>query len=400
MRHTTVHPRCSLILPFLLLSVACADEPAARSATVVRDSAGVRIVENRAPSWGDGEAWSVRLAPLADIGGGDTEDDQLFGVGGAVRLSDGRIVIANGTQELWYYDGQGGLLTKAGGRGAGPGEFRGIGQLIRLPGDTLLVRDRWRRTWFDPQGRYLRDASFDAGSFAADPALLTHGGTAFAVNVRDQTGPPQMGLSTLTRTWVLLGTEGEAADTVGSFPAGQIFTIRDGGGLVPYPRPFSRPGYAPSMGATGMFLGRAEAFEVAVYSYKGDLVEIIRGRHTPTPVTSEHIAAFRQRFLERFPPQSQGTVERWLAEVPYPEVLPALGRLMVDERQNLWAQDFAPDGSTSASWNVFDASGLWLGGVDLPDNLEPREIGADYVLGVWRDEDDVEHVRMYELIKP
>ncbi len=30
---------------------------------------------------------------------------------------------------------------------------------------------------------------------------------------------------------------------------------------------------------------------------------------------------------------------------------------------------------------------------------EERESLADYVLGVWRDADDVEHVQLYELIK-
>jgi hypothetical protein len=36
----------------------------------------------------------------------------------------------------------------------------------------------------------------------------------------------------------------------------------------------------------------------------------------------------------------------------------------------------------------------------MPTGLRVTEIGPDYVLGLWRDADDVEHVRMYELIKP
>jgi hypothetical protein len=35
-----------------------------------------------------------------------------------------------------------------------------------------------------------------------------------------------------------------------------------------------------------------------------------------------------------------------------------------------------------------------------PARFTPFEIGPDYVLGVWRDADDVEHVQMYELVKP
>ena len=36
----------------------------------------------------------------------------------------------------------------------------------------------------------------------------------------------------------------------------------------------------------------------------------------------------------------------------------------------------------------------------MPARFEPRHIGSDYVLGVWRNDDDVEHVMMYELVKP
>jgi hypothetical protein len=40
---------------------------------------------------------------------------------------------------------------------------------------------------------------------------------------------------------------------------------------------------------------------------------------------------------------------------------------------------------------------MWLGEVALPSTLGVTEIGEDYVLGTWRDEMDVEYVRMYSL---
>jgi hypothetical protein len=33
----------------------------------------------------------------------------------------------------------------------------------------------------------------------------------------------------------------------------------------------------------------------------------------------------------------------------------------------------------------------------MPVRFAPHEIGADYVIGVWRDEDDVQYVRVYGL---
>ncbi len=35
----------------------------------------------------------------------------------------------------------------------------------------------------------------------------------------------------------------------------------------------------------------------------------------------------------------------------------------------------------------------------MPDKFRPLEFGTDYFLGVWRDEMDVELVRMYELLR-
>jgi hypothetical protein len=36
----------------------------------------------------------------------------------------------------------------------------------------------------------------------------------------------------------------------------------------------------------------------------------------------------------------------------------------------------------------------------MPDRLRVQEIGADYVLAVWTGSDDVEHVRLFRIVKP
>lgn len=43
------------------------------------------------------------------------------------------------------------------------------------------------------------------------------------------------------------------------------------------------------------------------------------------------------------------------------------------------------------------ASGEYLGELDLPDRFIPFEIGSDYVLRAFRDDNDVPFVRMYAL---
>ena len=128
---------------FAVPLAACAD-PAPQNTAVVRDSAGVRIVENSTPIWHEGEAWRLSPEPIVDIGGGDTEDDQLFRVTGAARLSNGQIVIANGgSVELKFYASNGAHMFDAGGAGGGPGELQSVGWFQRLGG-------RYRRQTHHP----------------------------------------------------------------------------------------------------------------------------------------------------------------------------------------------------------------------------------------------------------
>ena len=47
--------------------------------------------------------------------------------------------------------------------------------------------------------------------------------------------------------------------------------------------------------------------------------------------------------------------------------------------------------------DVFRPDGVYLGTVKLPHDLRIAEIGPDYVLGMARDDLDVEYVRMYGL---
>ena len=83
-------------LPLLLAAVgfaACATDTMKYGDPVVRDSAGVRIVESDAPGWPVGAAWAVGNVPVTQIGTSDgAEHDELAEVAGAVRLANGNIV--------------------------------------------------------------------------------------------------------------------------------------------------------------------------------------------------------------------------------------------------------------------------------------------------------------------
>ena len=93
--------------------------------------------------------------------------------------------------------------------------------------------------------------------------------------------------------------------------------------------------------------------------------------------------------------------------------LPVLHSLHLDAVGNLWVEPYSLPGADVAPFQVYTPDGTWLGTVAMPPGLSLEagglrtgtgsksafEIGDDYILGVWRDELDVEYVRLYALEK-
>ncbi len=134
----------SILLPMVLAPLGCSSGDASGPAVEVRDSSGVTIVENSGGIGPDGGGWVVNPDPGLSIGTfqGDSLY-QLFEVQGAVRLSDGRIVLANaGSGEIRVYGDDGRFLAAHGRKGEGPGEFQNPVLVGSLGGDTLVVVDQ------------------------------------------------------------------------------------------------------------------------------------------------------------------------------------------------------------------------------------------------------------------
>ena len=107
----------------LALAVSACRSGSEVGTVMVTDSAGVEIVENEDYAWPEGQAWRLADDPILDIGLLEGEDAyQLFDVVGALRLTDGGIVVANaGSFELRFYDANGTHLFSVGREGGGPG---------------------------------------------------------------------------------------------------------------------------------------------------------------------------------------------------------------------------------------------------------------------------------------
>lgn len=397
------------LAPALMLAFAhasCGERPDAASSDArtfaIRDSAGIEIVHSTAPAWTEGEEWMLSSQPVVSIGSGADGPDALFEIGSIVPLSDGRFVVAHSSRsELIWFDSAGTRRHVAGREGEGPGEFRSIGRLFPLPGDSLLVVDGrlMRISVFDDEGRFVTSSQLDVESaglgsprvLLPDRTLLALPGFSFGPGTPD-------GLHRDTATFPRFALDGSFVGVVGPFPIGESWVFTIGGSKSAGNHPFERRTFvAPAR--DGFWIATGDRPEAELRDANGALHRIVRWAETADPLTAgavrEYEAEVRRSVTE---PDERQFVNVYLEGMRYPETLPTLGGLMADSERNLWVEPFASAVEEPPTrWMVFEAEGRLLGEVSLPERFEPRAVTADRVYGVWIDDLEVEWLHVYRL---
>lgn len=396
-----IAPRFPLLL--LVATAACSREPASTPGTQVRDSAGVRIVVSERPRWTPAARWSVAGEPELVIGREEGEDPYLFSrVGGARRLPDGRIVVANGgTSEIRFYDSAGVFLGATGRRGQGPGEYQVLQRIWTAPGDSLVAFDggAFRVTVLDVAGAFGRSAVLAPagdrglpspfGSTRSGDLLVTSGSGGFRAG---EVGRLEGGTIRVTR----YGPDGRFLNDIVAYPGSPRWGYRNTAHYFPFAVGWLVFGWDRDH----VYSGTGHEPEVRVSAPDGTVTELLRWSANVRPVTDEVVARYREDLLTDATQQERSYWEGWLAEVPFPDALPVYRTLLADAAGDLWVEHYRTDWETQPVWSVFDPGGAWLGDVSTPERFRITEIGNDYVLGVHRDGMEVEQVRLYPLVKP
>lgn len=384
------------------------------SGHAVRDSAGIRIVENYSPSWSEGEEWRIGPEPAVSIGVAEGEPEyQLFQVSDATRLEDGRIAIVNsGTKEVRVFDPGGLYVETVGGEGDGPGEFRYPFKIARAALDTVRVFDGAypgsvslfdntafiERTTLDRAGL---EAAFP-GWFAEGGDLLPDGTLLLGLHNQANAGPSPAGAFRIENGWTRMTADGSRIDTVGFFPGYENFGYESEGRMTGNALPFGANTFVVAGGnPVRVFVADSRVYEIRGLSDDGALRTLIRRDYPPRQVTADDISGWEAQyhgFLDQVPEAQRGRFLEYLDVVEYPDTKPVLGILKVDLEGNLWVGDTdrAGDGQ---SMSVFSPEGVWRGHVTLPPTLRIFEVGPDYVLGSTRDELGIETVALHELAK-
>jgi len=370
----------------------------------VRDSAGIEIANVAHPAWSDGEAWTVGAEPVLTIGAMEGDEAyQLYRVSHALRLPNGSIVVANrGTQQLRWFDADGRYVRDAGGAGEGPGEFDSLFGVSLTHGDLVAHDFRSARvTRFDTAGALLgtvqldRDPGLPIEVWPADTGYIGMiPGIAF-----DVTEDPTYNRRDVT--YVRYAGDGALVDTLAVMPGPEQVVSGGavkGGWVMSLASPLIPHNSEQTVIGARLVAAITDRFEIRVFGPDGALARMIRDPSRDLPVTSaEWDAVMAEEMADAETPAERRAVQDRASRKPAPEMRPAFDRFVADRLGYLWVAPYRPAADQPVPWLVIDVANGVLGTVELPEGLRPTDIGEDYVLGVIRDDLDVEQVRMYPL---
>jgi hypothetical protein len=130
----------------------------------------------------------------------------------------------------------------------------------------------------------------------------------------------------------------------------------------------------------------------------------------PSAAPAAVLRMVRDSAVARSSPDLVESVRRRLEVAPVPERIPLFWDLIVDDEGFVWLRPYEPlrhavalgasltgGAGPGGRWLILSPDGLESGWVDMPASLEPIRITRDAVVGIARDELDVESVRVHAL---
>lgn len=387
----------------------------------VRDSSGITIVENTGGGvWDEGSTWRVEEALRIGSSEADPEftavdPEYQFGqiAGIAVSSADEIFVLDQQAQQVRVFDSQGTFVRSIGQPGNGPGELGAVaGPVLVTAGDTLVVPDvqtNNRVSLFATDGTFLTSWPVQMETGIPIRWETTPGGS-----LVNQVRPFGQGAAETMDAIVSIGADGTVLDTLKSVPSGRTFQMGADG---PPEFNFFSPEPAWALYPNNqVLLGVNDQYAVGLYGSDGALKRSIRRPTTRQPVGEADQAAFMNAIESAWesagvPPQG---IQQLRSFVNFADNYPAFLQFLAGPEGTIWVQHVADIAAMSeeelatfnpllslggSRWDVFDREGRYLGPVDMPTRFQPVRFEGNRIFGIWRDELDVQHVMMLEVLE-
>jgi hypothetical protein len=326
-------------------------------------------------------------------------------------------------------------------RGGGPGEFEAPG-LLHIRHDTVLVGDgRLNRiTLFDRRGEVLGThalgaintgqiyplAGTDQG-WIAQPFRYTGWAYQHMVERRDTTRlilipSIERGLQANADPSAS-GLAAQAADSTTAwrellrFPGQRVFGVNTSLTMTATDPLFEPVPLFAIDGLGRIHFSTAGEYVIDTYDTAGRHVRRLTRAYTPVPVDEHMVGRFADRVRTHWDTAAMvGEAELGKANdeakltLPHVATLPPIGRMLASRNGALWVERIdlvedpierewtrQPAPARATRWDLFDPDGKLLGTVTLPPGFTPRFAGDRWMLGVLRDELDVQYVVRFEI---
>lgn len=332
-----------------LFAAACADaqgEAADGFPDLSARQAGAFAVTEAARSGED--------APFARITGIDVD-------------SRGRIFVGDGTAaRISVLDPDARLVTTWGRKGLGPGEFRSVGSVQVLRGDSVLAFDgsAGRLTVFSPDGAAAYVVNLSRAGLTSVGRLPDDGGYVGITLPRFRDGAAETQVDEV----LVFDSQGSVRpEPLRVFPARSYVHVQQGGSFSIMPNPFGSQAFL-AIGSEAVYLAWGDTLGVRAFDGSGTQVAGFSTPYEPPQVTSADV----RRLLDGYPQQMAQMFGRALADSATGR-WPALGGLVADDSGRVWLAISSPVG-TPSEWAVFDATGGYGGSVFLPAGSEIQAI--------------------------
>lgn len=321
-------------------------------------------------------------------------------------LPDSGVVVANGdSKELRFFDARGRAVRSSGRDGAGPGEFRDLGKVFRISGDSICIHDVLLRrlSVFSPSGVFARSLTLErppgATGVPTPVGGFADGSFASFTVLTPKPGPGQErgALYRLTAFWYQHDDSGRFRAALGQSPGGEHFLEFADGMVVQWRPPFQRV-LRYAVGADRVIAG--DGLEPTFVSLRTNPLssQPISVTVRNLGLTPADVARFREEQLDRAPtPQQRTQLETSYSKTPTPTTMPAFEALRADAHGNVWMQEYRRPGATTVRWQVINALGALVATLEVPTQFLVTDIDSDRVAGIWLDENDLETIRVYQL---
>lgn len=409
-------PRLGVASTLACLVVAGCANGADVPSVVERDSAGVAVIEHSAAALAETPAWSTG-APTVTIAGAEGDAVAFARIVGGTRLSDGRILVVdvdNGATRPLLFGRDGKLERPLGRPGNGPGEFR-FAWIAGTPGDTIVFYDMQavRVTTMLPDGTLL--GTRPAGTFGPMDVGVTTGRLAdgriialpFALG---DSGTGDGKVYRARNAVTAIDPARQVLDTLSTeVPSPERFmTHRTFGGQAvsfPAPAPYGSLSLVAPAGDR-LLVATNETPDVVTYTLPWQARRIVRFDRMRLPVDVAAREAYINYNLAEIERRSArlGAMKAILIqdtkEARFPDSMGYYSSLLLAADSSLWVAEMRSLADSTPTHLVIGRDGHLQARISLPPDARLLWAGANEVLIVMRDADDVERLELRPIIKP